>query len=133
MLLKSRYDIGQSVWVAQQQYEPVRNACKLCHGKGMVQIVGSEKLAVCPECKGRGYFDGGAIYRWVLGIHSVVGQINIKAVKTPKKGIITTVEYMLRDSGIGSGSIWKEDQLFLTKEEAEAYCDKMNELESSSK
>ncbi len=131
MLLKSQYDIGQSVWTVQQRYEPVRNACKLCHGKGMVQVVGSEKLAVCPECSGRGYFDDGVTYRWVLGIHSVVGQVSIKAVKTGRT-ITTTVEYMLRDSGIGSGSIWNEDQLFLTQEEAESYCKRMNEMESSS-
>ena len=42
----------------------------------------------------------------------------------PKYEYKSVVEYMLEESGVGSGQVWKEERLFATEDEAKEFCNK---------
>lgn len=112
--------------------------CGFCAGSGSINGASGEKRS-CPECYNRKgtyeYFE----LKWAVSRQLTVGQIRFSMTAAYDAGDDDTVfdnygsqkykrevEYMMRETGIGSGSLWREGELFATEEEAQAECDKRN-------
>ena len=115
-------------------------SCNFCGGKGRIFGINKEPRS-CPECYGRRvehyWIDEG----WRVDGQRTVGEIRIrhrcKSNGQDPNSIFGNYgpqeeeyeeEYMCLETGIGSGSIHKVESLWATKEEAQAECDRLNEL-----
>lgn len=133
MQLKSNFNCGQQVWHRFIGTKESRVKCEDCGGDGyLVSKSGSNQS--CRECYGHGYTS-----EWIKDVPVIngpytIGQIRI--IYTAKSDRVsdfsnfgkqkeeTKVEYMVYETGIGSGQIYYEDSLFATKEEAEQFREK---------
>ena len=127
MKINTKYNFGDFVYpIRMGGYEKFIN-CELCDGIGKLTIE-NKKTITCPDCYGR---CGNKEYihdKYYVSHDSfgAVGSIRTELYDnkyTDKKSEIT---YMLDSTGVGSGTLWKEGELFKTSDEAQAECDKRN-------
>lgn len=139
MKLETKYDIGQrlfSLTEASVQRPPVQ--CAACEGSGQVDLRGERYH--CPLCNGRKTtqaHDRG----WVVGASGCVGSIEVEHESLKDTtyypsgynfddlalgSMITVVKYMLDSTGVGSGTVHYEPNLFHSRKEAQAECDRRN-------
>ncbi len=130
MKFDSKYEIGQYVYsIHQCSVERPPVACPACED-GHVELRG-EKYQ-CPGCKGTAKVQARG-YGWVRRDSGAVGKIEIEheigrghqyGEDYPEDEFMTFVKYMLNTSG--SGSVYNEPDLFPSREEAQAECDRRN-------
>lgn len=125
----TKFDIGQKVWIVNSEtfYKIIK--CKLCTETGKMQI--GEEEFVCPKCKGQSAHSQYAGSRSYISYHSPskIGKIEIEVyhdeyIHEEQRGV--HVKYMLEATGVGSGTVHSEEELFTTMEEAQEACDKAN-------
>ena len=135
MNLVSKYEMGQRVWSIQQtRVQKADRTCGACDGAKTVELRGTKYE--CPECKGRGevlvYGSG-----WVITNRGKIGSIRIEheapyhhetyGDREMLPGVpYSNVKYMLDTTGIGSGTLYEEPNLWPSREEAQAECDRRN-------
>ena len=140
MLIETKYNLGDIVYPIHKTCEQIWIPCKSCGETGIITYNDGEQDK-CPKCwgeKGRVEWQS---TKWMLidnypkevknkaierGDHVwfppfKIGQVRVEQEKNSKE-----VQYMCVETGVGSGTIWNEDQLFLSKEEAQLECDKKN-------
>ncbi len=136
MIINTKYDIGQRIWTIRKERRFEQNRCKFCGGSGIVNAVsnnntGSSKPVRCPECNGQGFFSSKeSTLVYSVGSCSEIGAVEYREIHFPRGKRTVEIRYMLKFSGIGSGTLWPEDELFPTVQEAQEYCDRMNEKEN---
>lgn len=120
MKIETKYNIGDLVYPIRNQQNKVHVVCPMCLDKGNITV--NNFTRICPECYGQRQ------YKWLPTQWDVmyvdasrIGKVKVEIFAETKE---TT--YMIEATGIGSGSIWDEDTLFLTSEEAQEECDKRN-------
>lgn len=126
MKYESKFSIGDTVWMTDDRVFHQIIRCAACVNTGKVKI-GAEEF-ICPKCSGRCAHEQYAGRKFYIYGQTTVGQVRVcdepgrynQDEPNPK------YEYMLHDTGIGSGQIWKQESLFATKEEAQAFCDGRN-------
>ena len=114
-----KYAIGDKVWKAERQYKDKSIACPDCLGtkKWTVVFADGEALEIdCQTCK-NGYMPpcGQITYKeWDAGvIYLTIGKIYDWS---PEDGM----RYMCEETGVGSGTIHCEKDLFVNKDDAMA-------------
>lgn len=130
MNIKTRFDLGQKVWLIVNASRNMKPNCSFCDGVGKVFIEGAGKKVVsqkCPECYGHGYISKYSPEEWKPEFESTIGKIDIEYYDQREKRK-NSINYMLYYSGVGSGSVLKEENLFASLEEAQAECDKRNKV-----
>lgn len=139
MVVKTKYDIGQRVWVIWRENNFVPDPCPTCKGKGRVHVVESAEEILCPKCYGRGTDRNGKghdHFRWVVKHNSIIGQIDVRKTRYEDEDgvqhIKDEIRYMIEATGIGGGSMWPEEVLFASEEEAMIEVKKRNEYEETS-
>ena len=126
---ETKLALGQEVWAIGRRRFERQIRCTPCRATGEVEIEG-EKLT-CPKCSGRSKHPQYAGDNWVVDTRGRVGSIEISAVREGHthhhdNGTSVQVSYMLDETGVGTGSIWRQEKLFATREEAEAECARRN-------
>jgi hypothetical protein len=126
MKFESKFDCGQTVWGVSYKDHVQIVRCETCNSTGKYAIKGVEYI--CPACEGRSSrrnYVGPKYY--VSDFAATVGKIEItlQTLGYGAKGTQET-EYMIDATGVGSGTVWKEDRLFATLQEANEYCDRVN-------
>lgn len=114
-----KYDIGQRVLVAHWTTTEIREVCPDCGGSKVVKVVlasGEELEAQCRHCT-VGYQAQGYVTRSVYAPHVWPGTIGSIKVDTNDE---SPVSYMLHETGVGTGFVHREENLFLDGEEAQA-------------
>jgi Zn finger protein HypA/HybF involved in hydrogenase expression len=130
MEVKTKYNYGDLLYPITTRREQVKifHNCPLCNDKGKVTL--GDKEYTCPECSGYTYHSvDGEIEYCVFYKNGKVGSIQFEGYD--KKYVDRDrlkISYMLDSTGVGSGTVWEEDRLFPTLEEAQAECDKCNKL-----
>lgn len=113
MKLVSRYDVHDVVYGIYLHTKRYWKLCNTCEGTCKVTVAGHEDVTTyCPSCR------GGKIWQDTEGKYFVIQQLTVGQVRI-QAGYEPEVTYMCEETGVGSGSVWKEDKLFLTMIEAE--------------
>lgn len=134
MIINTRYSLGNSVVGIGNCAENVWHPCPACNGTGTVSL--NDDRYTCPKCYGRSgeYRYGPAL--WRITEISEVGQVRTEYTSTrgwddmlnePARAQKSIIQYMLESTGVGSGTLWPERDLFFNKESAQAECDRRNE------
>ena len=133
MEFKTKYNHGDTVYMITRHMTYKIESCPTCNNLGKVEINGES--FTCPNC--RGYSKQIADKeKWELYTYQECGIIGrITAESYDKKYCVNDKEkklkftYMVDVTGIGTGSIWDENNLFLTREEAITECERRNNYE----
>jgi hypothetical protein len=139
MDIKTRFEIGQTVFVLSWSDAFRIRGCDTCARSGKVQINGQE--FVCPACQGRSAHRQFAGRAWYVAQHNAkVGKIGVEVIISEEwrrdshgfrpdsaySDFETRITYMTDQSGIGSGSVLDEKDVFSSLTEAEIACAERN-------
>ena len=120
-----QYRLGDEVWKLQVHNRRRERVCDVCEGSGRVAVTGTDKKAYCPEgCSlGKLYEDDPTKY-WEI-VPLTIGKVSVEQYANKVE-----IEYMAHQTGVGSGTIHKEDDLFVTVADAETEAQKRGAQES---
>ena len=133
MEIVTKYSLNDKVWLIRHKREQVKTPCATCNGSGLV-IINKTPERSCPDCYGRLYDTEWKDVAWNIETQMTIGQINyeiwsiLKTDAFDNMGVYnpdlieTEIKYMCYETGIGSGTLYKETDLFCTEEEAESEC-----------
>ena len=128
MEFKTKFDIDQRVYGITLTEKPHYIQCSTC--KGAENVIINEEIFPCPKCS---FSTKGKVYsysykEWITDISGVIGlvQAEFSTARYNEEPALKH-QYMIDSTGIGSGTVWKENRLFLTREEAQKECDRLNE------
>jgi len=135
MKIETKYSCGDNVFTIESRQEQRSTTCSFCGGERYIFGKDDERK-LCPECYGRPQYEY-LPRKYMVGISQcTVGKVKFEF--TDSKGIEgevfdnykaqskTEENYMLVETGIGSGRVWPVNFLHSTIEEAQAECDKLN-------
>jgi hypothetical protein len=130
MKYETKYSIGDMVWGLGSDYTCKIIECVTCQGVGTVNI-GEEKF-MCPKCEGTSAHPQYAGHKAFIRTEGSVGKVDIQhqplSEWSSKKDKELRISYMLSSTGVGSGQVWDEDDLFPSRELAQAECNRRNGL-----
>lgn len=126
-MLQAKYNVGQKVYAVSNRSDSrqIHVKCDVCNSTGKVKVEGREEEYECPVCHDRTETEHYG-YKYVISYHNAtIGKVNIEEY-SPKYAdkFQSRVMYMLEETGVGSGSLWREDRLFATEDEANDFCEK---------
>jgi len=130
MRIETKYNYRDIVYPISTRFETLKVStnCPACKDKGKVELNGNEYT--CPKCRGYTYHEvEGDIEYYVTFSQGKIGKIDINLYDPKyegKYGNISEIRYMLDSTGIGSGTVWEEDNLFKSRDEAQIECDRRN-------
>lgn len=131
MIIQTKFNIGQHVCSVSTRREQNYVPCKYCEGLGKIGLKGD--IFTCPKCYGR---KGDIVYTgkeefYISHEDATIGQVEVAVFNQFPESKVTSsrIVYMLYETGVGSGTLWPENDLFSTKEEALDYCKERNILE----
>lgn len=128
MKIETKYSLGDFVYPINTRFESVKVPinCPVCNDKGKVEL--NDKSYTCPECRGYTYHTVDGDIKWyITDYKGHVGKINLGLYDNKyKHSNHDEIRYMLDSTGVDSGSLWDEENLFLTKEDAQLECDRRN-------
>lgn len=131
MNFTTKFNIGDIVaGISHQDANRLVN-CYVCKNTGKVKIEAEEYI--CPKCDGKGQQRVWEGKKWYVMTTGKVGDIRIEH----NEDILgwdgdldykaeTKILYMLDSTGVKSGQVWSENELFQTREEAQSICDSRN-------
>lgn len=111
-----KWKVGDTVFTVETRDGQETAQCPDCLGTGTWEVrsrAGFETTAQCPRCNGAGKL--GLRSRVALVRQLTVGSLRVSTVAYHDD---EHVEYMCDETGVGSGSIWRESRLRATREEA---------------
>lgn len=116
--LGHKFSLGQEVIAISRALMYRADPCRTCKGTKAIDVCG-ERFR-CPKCEGTGNEKTGE-YNWYVSCTGRVGQVRIThTAASPGRdeaGSIV-VEYMIDATGVGSGTIWSECNLFVDRSAA---------------
>ena len=128
MNIKTKYNLKDFVYpISQGGYDEFIK-CETCEGRGIVNVNNTEKTIHCPDCWGDGGHKEWKADNWYVHEESCgrVGRIGVEIYDKKYYDGKKEYMYMLDSTGVGSGTVWNEDCLFPSAEEAQAECNKRN-------
>ena len=128
MKIETKYNFKDTVYLVSGRIQRIKvpTNCPICNDRG--KIIVKEKEYTCPECRGYTYHtEEGDIEYYVHERQGKVGRITAEYYDEKySKHNESKITYMLDITGVGSGTIWDENDLWFTIEEAQAECDRRN-------
>ena len=140
MNIHTKHGVGDYVYgLTRANVDMPAVRCGACEGEKVVDVRGEQ--FPCPKCQGTG-----AIVKqasgWIVGESGTIGQIRVLYARAdantytcdawedePTEGEpYQLVEYMISSTGIGSGTCWREHNLFVTRPLAQAEADRRNDF-----
>jgi len=124
--INAKYKLGQEVWKINWCNPPTWETCYTCNGSKFVHIKETNKQISCPDCRGEG---GRSVFlssRWKAGSKLTIGKIQIEQFDPIYSDNKNRVTYMCKETGIGTGSVHDQNQLFASLEAAEREVKKRN-------
>ena len=134
MKFETKFELGDEVWTIEKRHRIEVSSCPSCEGHGWIKTKDKE-IWNCPNCRGERTKLEHRPFVWMLNAYDgpmIIGEIQMKIRAmghVDEDHPAKHVEYMLEETGVGSGTIWHEEELFKTKEQAERDCVRRNENE----
>lgn len=124
-LIETKYSVGDKVWFADTIVENKQHPCPDCLGERKWKAIspaGAEFEFACPRCSNRYLSDHRLSLNYAAHVPSV-RQLTIGSVQfnSASGSWDEGARYMCVETGVGGGSVYNEDRLFETEEEALAH------------
>lgn len=122
-VITTKYSINDVVFWASTQRETKQHPCPDCLGSRKWKAIspaGSEYDFQCPRCSAR-YTSNDKLSLQYAEFGPHVRTLTIGSVRIDTAshfGVVSQPEYMCHETGVGSGQIYKESDLFLSQDEA---------------
>lgn len=127
MEIKTKFNLNDTVYPIIRHVYNIVKECETCSGLGTVKINNTDKKITCPDCYGRGEHEEWMPEKWVLSKYiGKIGKVYVELYAKKYTSHKDTYGYMLSSTGIGSGTCWREEDLFLSSEEAIKECELRN-------
>lgn len=137
MTIQTKYSLGDNVFaVSETSFQRIVR-CKACANTGKIQI--QDESFICPKCEGKASHPVWEGRKHYIVDDGEVGKIDFAIIagkwaasnnnyswEEGTHADVTEIRYMLSCTGVGSGTLWDEDMLFPSREEAQAFCDAKN-------
>lgn len=124
MKVETRFSCGDEVWTIYSESTYRKVDCLTCERSGSVKI--GDETFICPKCHGQSKHDKCVGNLWHIGHKSRVGQVTYEhRVGTGYEDGVT-IRYMIVATGVGSGTVYKEENVLASREEAQSVCDARN-------
>lgn len=111
-----KFSIGDKVWVGDWTTETTWEACPECQGTQFWTCktpAGNTVLIRCPDCDTWDRRGLTRVYRNVpTAVQLTIGSVRINTSDE------NPISYMCEETGVGSGSVWDEERLSFSVEEA---------------
>lgn len=120
-MLQPKFEIGDLVFYVRVSYTSVEIVCPDCVGqkKWTVSAPSGKSWEVgCNTCR-YGYFSTGKVLEY--GDHIQMDCCTIGSVRTDTSDQENPIRYMCIETGVGSGTVYNESELFLNIERAKEY------------
>ena len=121
MKLESKYDLNNFVHSIERKSVEKSITCSDCDGTGFIKTLSNNKVK-CTFCH-YGTISKFEKEKWLVGSILTIGKIAIT-----KEKLFIGVTYMCKETGIGAGTVWKENLLWSTKDLAQLECDRLNKI-----
>lgn len=138
MTIETRFSIGERVYQIARECPQEWVMCPACGGDKRV-ILKDGKDRMCPECYGSGGKYAYKPQEWLVAGTLTIGLVDVRVCNIKKTGIFDNVgvmgdpqdterevKYMAYETGIKSGTLWPEENLFPTEVDALVECEKRN-------
>lgn len=116
-----RFSIGQSAWSYEVVLVAVPERCPDCLGTARWPVTapsGRKAVVLCSTCT------GGYMRNHKFRAHGSTRLLTVSSVRIDTADVkYGPVSYMMVETGIGSGTIWRESRLFDTEAEAKVAAD----------
>lgn len=138
MKINTKFGINDTVYLIRKDNEQKWVKCPACSGSGRIMLL-DKKDRICPECYGNGGKTISLDLKWLVVGSLTIGKVSASIENIESDGDFSNIgsykegadkykyQYMAYETGIGSGSCYYEDHLFLDEEEAQTECDIRNE------
>jgi hypothetical protein len=126
MEIKNKFEMGQKVYYVggvSIKYEKIHVPCNICDSTGEVEIKG--QTFKCPHCGGKyteDYEHKKMYFSKPSTVPRTIGQIRVKITENKQE-----IQYMCKETGINSGTVYDENRLFATYGKALEFVEKANE------
>ena len=129
MEIKTKFNLDDTVYpIVRHGYDGVK-MCETCNGTGIVKINNKDKEITCPDCYGRGGHKQWVLERWVLSDDiGKIGKVEVALYSKKYPDHKDEHRYMLSSTGVGSGTLWYESDLFISSDEAIKECELRNSV-----
>lgn len=118
MKIETKLSIGDVGHKVSKVSRDIHLTCKLCRGTGLVLLRRTDRKVTCPDCFGEGSSWGKE------NDHHIVESLGIGQVIVKVQDETIDVSYMCHETGIGSGTIHKDKDFFVTRAEAAFECER---------
>ena len=132
MKMESKFNLRRTVFALRKDFSTRVTPCPFCGGEQFLEGKNGAKRR-CPECFGSGnHTETGPAAYHVIGPYTI-GRVRVEVTDSPgapspsgldadnyKPQSGRREEYMLAETGIGTGSVWRAEDLYATRAEAEA-------------
>lgn len=126
-MLNAKFKVGQKVYAVSSRSDSrqIHVKCDVCNSTGKIKVEGRDEEYTCPACYGRTETEHYG-YKYVISYYeATIGKVEIQEYAPKYRNRHKSeVRYMLEETGVGSGQVWKEERLFATEEEANEFCEK---------
>jgi hypothetical protein len=116
MIPAPKYDVGDEVWAALSETRVAPTLCPECNGTGhwtATAPTGATLEIDCPACTYGRIAPQYPVFAPTPGVRPLtIGSVRVDT------NADRPVSYMAFETGVGSGTIWYDDRLFRTSEEA---------------
>jgi hypothetical protein len=123
--ISTKFNLDDFVWGISSYSKEIKNVCTACNGNRKILL--DSIYYTCPKCYGSGQIIEYEPKKWNV-CSEFCGRIGNIKTETYDNGYDheNEIRYMLSSTGVGSGTLWHEEDLFLTQKEAQEECDRRN-------
>lgn len=137
MELKTKYSINDTVYLIRKDRKQVVENCPACVGTGSVQLA-DKIIRTCPECYGRCTKTTYLELEWQVKNTLTIGKVTASITNFEKTGYFDNYgehkeganeqdnQYMAYETGIGSGAVYYEHDIYPTMAAAMLECETRN-------
>jgi hypothetical protein len=125
MNIQTKFDFGQEVYSIRNGTQCTKSVCDECNGSGLIKP--KNNVYSCPKCRGCKTIEHWSERKWfVVKDTLTIACVSFKIYE--KENMLNKNEfyYMCLETGVGSGTLHNESDLFTTLEEAQEICDIRN-------
>lgn len=126
--MNTKFSLNDFVYVITRGGYDAFIPCETCNGAGKVELVNNGKQISCPDCYGRKGNKKWIQDKWICETFGKIGKIETQFYADEYERE-NEIRYMLDSTGVGSGTCWKEEHLFLSFEDAKAECERLNKCQ----